>query len=41
MKFEITEPQIEKMLQDGIKTAIDSIMGDRYGVGARLKIQSN
>lgn len=37
MKFEITEPQIEKMLQDGIKAAIASIMGDKYGAGARLK----
>lgn len=36
-KFEFTEAQIERMLQDGIKSAITSMLSDRFGHGAKLK----
>lgn len=37
MAFEITEAQVQRMLQDGIQSAINGMLRDSYGTGAALK----
>lgn len=37
MAFEITEAQVQRMLQDGIQQAVNSMLRDSYGTGANLK----
>ena len=37
MAFEITEAQVQRMLQEGIQSAINSMLRDSYGQGAKLK----
>ncbi len=37
MAFEITEAQVQRMLQDGIQSTIHSMLRDSYGTGANLK----
>jgi hypothetical protein len=37
MSINITDPTIERWIQDGIVNAINTMLRDKYGVGAELK----